>query len=233
MEVFQHQLFSLVGALICFCSMGEWAVVTGAGDGIGKVFLAGWSLVLGFSLVTELATDQKVKVIQAVFTKNSVYENIEKDLKDLSTAVLVSNVGILHNPLPSHFLNGFLFCYFLLDCVNCNIISVPGRYVTPSYLQKVLILNLSSGSSTFPCPVYMMYTATKVNLSHLLLQPLQAEYKAKINIMQIVIPYGVSAPMTMYQNPGVITKTAEKFLSESLEYVTFGDRFLDVSPMKF
>lgn len=53
-----------------------------------EVFLAGWSLVLGFSLVTELATDQKMKVIQADFTKNSMYKNIEKDLKDLDTAVL-------------------------------------------------------------------------------------------------------------------------------------------------
>lgn len=39
----------------------------------------------------------------------------------------------------------------------------------------------------------------------------------------MVIPYGVSAPTTMYQNPDVITKTAEEFLSESLEYVTFED----------
>lgn len=38
-----------------------------------------------------------------------------------------------------------------------------------------------------------------------------------------MIPYGVSAPMTIYQNSGVITKTAEEFISESLDYVTFGD----------
>lgn len=39
----------------------------------------------------------------------------------------------------------------------------------------------------------------------------------------MVAPYGVSTPMTMYQKPGIITKTAEEFVSESLDYVTFGD----------
>lgn len=38
-----------------------------------------------------------------------------------------------------------------------------------------------------------------------------------------MIPYGVSTPMTVYQNAGVVTKTAEEFVTESLEYVTFGD----------
>ena len=36
-------------------------------------------------------------------------------------------------------------------------------------------------------------------------------------------PYGVSTPMTMYQKPGLLTKTAEEFVSESLDYVTSGD----------
>uniref|UniRef100_A0A8C9G4U5 Hydroxysteroid 17-beta dehydrogenase 3 n=1 Tax=Pavo cristatus TaxID=9049 RepID=A0A8C9G4U5_PAVCR len=64
MEDFQHQLLIVIGALICFSallkcirfmkyilphvwsalpqaffrSLGEWAVVTGAGDGIGKAY---------------------------------------------------------------------------------------------------------------------------------------------------------------------------------------------------
>ncbi|EOB00865.1 Testosterone 17-beta-dehydrogenase 3 [Anas platyrhynchos] len=38
----------------------------------------------------EQATGQKVKVIQADFTKNSVYENIEKGLQGLEIGVLVS-----------------------------------------------------------------------------------------------------------------------------------------------
>ncbi|XP_051498772.1 17-beta-hydroxysteroid dehydrogenase type 3 isoform X2 [Apus apus] len=149
----------------------------------------------------EQATGQKVKIIQADFTKNSVYESIEKSLQGLDIGVLVNNVGMLHNPLPCRFLNGPDIDENL---INCNIISVTKmtriilKQMEPR--KKGLILNLSSGLGTFPCPLYTMYSASKV-----------------------VAPYGVSTPMTMYQKPGLITKTAEEFVSESLDYVTFGD----------
>lgn len=41
-----------------------------------------------FFLITEQTTGQKVKIIQADFTKNSVYENIEKNLQGLDIGVL-------------------------------------------------------------------------------------------------------------------------------------------------
>ncbi|XP_028940312.1 testosterone 17-beta-dehydrogenase 3-like [Antrostomus carolinensis] len=88
--------------------------------------------------------------------------------------------------------------------------------------QRGLILNLSSGLGTFPCPLYTMYSASKAFISTFS-KALQAEYKEKGIIIQVVAPYGVSTPMTMYQKPGLITKTAEEFVSESLDYVTFGD----------
>ncbi|KAK4816858.1 hypothetical protein QYF61_023980 [Mycteria americana] len=161
MEAFQHQLLTLIGGLICFCtlvkcirlikyifphiwsaspqtffrSLGEWAVVTGAGDGLGKAYsfeLAkrGLNIVMISRTLDKLqrvaseveqATGQKVKVIQADFTKNSVYENIEKSLQGLDIGVLVNNVGMLHNPLPCRFLNGPDIDENL---VNCNIVSV-------------------------------------------------------------------------------------------------------------
>ncbi|KAM4752634.1 LOW QUALITY PROTEIN: 17-beta-hydroxysteroid dehydrogenase type 3 [Cyanocitta cristata] len=167
-------------------------------------------------IVTELATDQKVKVMQTDFAKNSVYKNIEKDLKDLYIGVLVNSVGMLHNPLPCRFLNGQ---DIEEDLVNCNVVSVTVQCLRSR--QKGLILNLSSGLSHFPCPLYTIYSATKAFISTFI--PLQAEYKVTVIIIQVVIPYGASAPMTTYQNPGVITKTAEEFVTESLEYVTFGD----------
>ncbi|XP_010148192.1 PREDICTED: testosterone 17-beta-dehydrogenase 3, partial [Eurypyga helias] len=171
----------------------------------------------------EQATGQKVKVIQADFTKNSVYKNIEESLQGLDIGVLVNNVGMLHNPLPCRFLNGPDIDESL---VNCNMISVIK--MTKIILkqmesrQKGLILNLSSGLGTFPCPLYTMYSASKAFISTFS-KALQAEYKAKGIIIQVVAPYGVSTPMTMHQKPGLITKRAEEFVSESLDYVTFGD----------
>ncbi|XP_009980144.1 PREDICTED: testosterone 17-beta-dehydrogenase 3-like [Tauraco erythrolophus] len=263
MEAFQHQLLTIIGGLVCVCtlvkcirfmkyilphswsalpqtffrSLGEWAVVTGAGDGLGKAYsfeLAkrGLNIVMISRTLEKLqrvaseveqATGQKVKVIQADFTRNSVYENIEKGLQGLDIGVLVNNVGMLHSPLPCRFLNGPDIDENL---VNCNIISVTKmtkiilKQMEPR--QKGLILNLSSGLGTFPCPLYTMYSASKAFISTFS-KALQAEYKTKGIIIQVVAPYGVSTPMTMYQKPGLITKTAEEFVSESLDYVTFGD----------
>ncbi|XP_062455885.1 17-beta-hydroxysteroid dehydrogenase type 3 [Rhea pennata] len=110
--------------------------------------------------------------------------------------------------------------------INCNIISVTK--MTQIILkqmetrQKGLILNLSSGLGTFPCPLYTMYSASKAFIC-IFSKALQAEYKEKGIIIQAVAPYGVSTPMTMYQKPNLIMKTAEEFVSESLNYVMFGD----------
>ncbi|NWX24210.1 DHB3 dehydrogenase, partial [Aegotheles bennettii] len=264
MEAFQHQLLTLLGGLICFytlvkCirfmkyvfphiwsalpqtffrSLGEWAVVTGAGDGLGKAYsfeLAkrGLNVVMISRTLEKLqraaseveqTTGQKVKVIQADFTKNSIYENIEKNLQGLDIGVLVNNVGMLHNPLPCRFLNGpdidegkmdIIFNVFVLQMTKIILKQMESR-------QKGLILNLSSALGTFPCPLYTMYSASKAFISTFS-KALQAEYKAKGIIIQVVAPYGVSTPMTMYQKPGLITKKAEEFVSESLDYVTFGD----------
>ncbi|XP_009669658.1 17-beta-hydroxysteroid dehydrogenase type 3 isoform X1 [Struthio camelus] len=263
MEEFQRQLLTVLGALICLCtlvkcirflkyifphtwnalpqaffrSLGEWAVVTGAGDGLGKAYsfeLAkrGLNIVMISRTLEKLqrvaseveeATGQKVKIIQADFTKDSVYKNIEESVEGLEIGVLVNNVGMLHNPLPCRFLNGPDIDESL---INCNIISVIKmtqiilKKMEPR--QKGLILNLSSGLGTFPCPLYTMYSASKAFICTFS-KALQAEYKEKGIIIQVVAPYGVSTPMTMYQKPSLITKTAEEFVSESLDYVTFGD----------
>ncbi|XP_025909107.1 testosterone 17-beta-dehydrogenase 3 isoform X2 [Nothoprocta perdicaria] len=290
MEEFQHQLFTVLGALICFhilvkCilflkyifphtwnalpqaffrSQGEWAVVTGAGDGLGKAYCfelakRGLNIVMISRTLEKLqraaaeieqATGQQVKIIQADFTKDSVYENIEESLEGLEIGVLVNNVGMLHNPLPCRFLNGPDVDESL---INCNIISVTK--MTQIVLkqmelrQKGLILNLSSGLGTFPCPLYTMYSASKVCLelvlaisfpiqiySALLLPRQDSRVPSKHHLytsiyiqvlrgsyVKVVAPFGVSTPMTMHQKPSLITKMPEEFVNESLDYVTFGD----------
>ncbi|XP_044878447.1 testosterone 17-beta-dehydrogenase 3 isoform X2 [Mauremys mutica] len=236
-------------------------VVTGAGDGIGKAYsleLAkhGLNIVMISRTLEKLqkvateieqATGRNVKIIQADFTKDYIYENIEECLQGLEIGILVNNVGMLHNPLPCRFLNGVdtdemhrdggVLCWRRKDTrhnreageknlISCNIISVTKmtriilKQMEPR--QKGLILNLSSGLGTFPCPLYTIYSASKAFVCTFS-KALQAEYKAKGITIQVVAPYAVSTPMTMYQKPNLITKTAEEFVRESLIYVTVGE----------
>ncbi|KAJ6669645.1 hypothetical protein lerEdw1_000194 [Lerista edwardsae] len=266
-----QQLLTLLGGLIClvylvkciwflryvfpriwspvppsfFRSMGEWAVVTGAGDGIGKAYAfelarRGLNVVLISRTLEKLqkvaseieqTTERKVKIIQADFTRRDIYDNIEEHLQGLEIGILVNNVGTLPSPFPNCFLDGPENDEGL---INCNIISVTK--MTEIILKQMvlrkkgLILNLSSALGTFPCPLYTMYSASKVSLFlyfrafvYTFSKALQAEYKEKGIAIQVLTPFGVSTPMTLHAKPNLFTKRANDFVRESLDYVTFGD----------
>ncbi|XP_032164645.1 testosterone 17-beta-dehydrogenase 3 isoform X2 [Mustela erminea] len=218
-------------------SMGPWAVITGAGDGIGKAYsfeLArrGLNVVLisrtlkklqAAATEIECTTGSSVKIIQADFTKDNIYEYIREKLKGLEIGILVNNVGMLPNLLPSHFLDT---PDEIQNVIHCNITSVVK--MTQLILkhmesrQKGLILNISSGVALFPWPLYSMYSASKAFVCTFS-KALQAEYKRKGVIIQVLTPYAVSTPMTKHLHTNMVTKTADEFVQESLNYVTIGD----------
>ncbi|XP_015980619.1 testosterone 17-beta-dehydrogenase 3 isoform X3 [Rousettus aegyptiacus] len=196
-------------------SMGQWAVITGAGDGIGKAYAfelarQGLNVVLisrtleklqAIAVEIEVTTGSSVKIIQVDFTKDDIYEYIKEELKGLEIGILVNNVGMLPSFLPSHFLNT---PGDIQSLIHCNITSVVK--MTQLILKDMesrrrgLILNISSGVALFPWPLYSMYSSSKV-----------------------LTPYAVSTRMTDYLNTNLITKTADEFVKESLNYVMIGD----------
>ncbi|XP_055743469.1 17-beta-hydroxysteroid dehydrogenase type 3-like isoform X2 [Salvelinus fontinalis] len=118
-----------------FTSMGEWAVVTGGSDGIGRAYafeLAGRGLNVVIlsrtkdkldrvALEIEETTGQKVKVIVADFTEDDMYECIEGKLKGLNIGVLVNNVGILPSHIPCKFLQTKDLEQKITKVINCNV----------------------------------------------------------------------------------------------------------------
>lgn len=262
MELLVQQFFTVLGLILClqlilkclgfstylfphlwgklpssfFPTMGEWAVVTGAGDGIGKAYsieLAnrGMKIVMisrtlekmqKVALEIEQTTGRNVKIIQADFTKTKIYDHIEEHLKGLEIGILVNNVGMLPSPDP---------CCFLAtpdndeNLINCNVISTVKmtRLVLKQMEQrrKGLILNISSAVGRFPCPLYAIYSSSKAFVTTFS-KALQAEYKSKGIIIQAVTPYGVSTPMTKNTSTNIITKSPRDFVRESLSHVTHG-----------
>ncbi|XP_006902259.1 PREDICTED: testosterone 17-beta-dehydrogenase 3 [Elephantulus edwardii] len=218
-------------------SMGQWAVITGAGDGIGKAYsfeLAkqGLNVVLISrtleklqTIATEIeeTTGSSVKIIQADYTKDDIYESIKENLKGLEIGILVNNVGMLPSLLPNHFLNT---PDEIQNLIHCNVTSVVK--MTQLILKhmesrrKGLILNISSGVALFPWPLYSLYSSSKAFMCTFS-KALQVEYKAKGIIVQVLTPYAISTSMTKYLNPNMITKTSNEFVKESLNYVTTGD----------
>ncbi|XP_007539961.1 17-beta-hydroxysteroid dehydrogenase type 3 [Erinaceus europaeus] len=218
-------------------SMGQWAVITGAGDGIGKAYsfeLArqGLNVVLisrtmeklqAVAAEIEQMTGSNVKIIQADFTRDDIYEHIEENLQGLEIGILVNNVGML----PNLFLTSFLdTADQMQNLIHCNITSVVKMtQIVLKHMvsrQKGLILNISSGVSLFPSPLYSMYSSSKAFMRSFS-KALQVEYKEQGIIIQVLTPYAVSTSMTKYLNTNMLTKTADEFVKESLKYVTFGD----------
>ncbi|XP_075455280.1 17-beta-hydroxysteroid dehydrogenase type 3 isoform X2 [Ascaphus truei] len=251
MELLFQQFFTVLGILLClylmlkffrflkylfprlwkalprsfFRSMGEWAVVTGAGDGIGKAYsieLAnrGMDIVMisrtlekmqTVAAEIEQSTGRNVKIIQADFTRDNIYEHIEESLRGLEIGILVNNVGMLHNPDP---------CRFLSGPDNDKMTRMALKQMEQR--KRGLILNISSAFGSFPCPLYAIYSASKAFVTTFS-KALQAEYKSKGIIIQAVTPYGVSTPMTKHQNTDIVTKSPGDFVRQSLNCVTQGD----------
>uniref|UniRef100_A0A665X6Y5 Hydroxysteroid (17-beta) dehydrogenase 3 n=1 Tax=Echeneis naucrates TaxID=173247 RepID=A0A665X6Y5_ECHNA len=218
-----------------FTSMGEWAVVTGASEGIGRAYALalaeqGMNVVIMSRTKAKLdqvakeigdKTGQKVKVIVTDFIQEYIFDEIEAQLKDLDIGVLVNNVGVLPSMIPHRFLD----CpdvdqvsELVNWCIDMCKIILPGM----ENRRKGLILNISSGVVCVPFPLYSLYAASKVFV-HKLSQGLHLEYKDKGIIIQSVAPFGVSTRMTGYQATNLVTLSPEHFVKSSLEYVRAGD----------
>ncbi|XP_026125854.1 17-beta-hydroxysteroid dehydrogenase type 3 isoform X1 [Carassius auratus] len=240
-------LMMLVPKLFCplpetfFTSLGKWAVVTGGSDGIGRAYAEELSK-LGMNVVIisrnqekldraarkiELTTGREVKVITADFTKDDRYGYIRENIEGLEIGILVNNVGILPSQIPCKLLETPDLEERIHDVINCNVKAMVKmcRIVLPGMQQRGrgVILNVSSGIAKIPCPIYTLYAASKVFVERFSLG-LQAEYKSKGIIIQVVAPFGVSTQMTGHQKPDMVTFTPEEFVRSSLKYLKSGDQ---------
>ncbi|KAF7695285.1 testosterone 17-beta-dehydrogenase 3 [Silurus meridionalis] len=224
-----------------FTSMGKWAVITGGSGGIGKAYAEEFAR-LGLNVVIisrskekldksardiEIKMDRSIMVIAADFTKDNIYENIKETIKDLDIAVLVNNVGILQNVIPCKFLETVNMEEKIHQMINCNVKAMVKmcHIVLPGMVKRGggIILNISSGISKVPFPLYTLYSATKMFVETFS-RGLSAEYKSKRILIQNVSPFGVSTAMTGYQNPSIITFTPEAFVRNSLQYLKAGEQ---------
>uniref|UniRef100_A0A3Q4ACI3 Uncharacterized protein n=1 Tax=Mola mola TaxID=94237 RepID=A0A3Q4ACI3_MOLML len=224
-----------------FSSMGEWAVVTGSSEGIGRAYALelaerGMNIVIMSRTKETLdqvaqkirdTTGKKVKVIVTDFTKEDVFTEIEDQLKALNIGVLVNNVGILPSTIPSKFLDMEELDQIITKVINCNVKTGAKmcKIVLPGMTKrgKGVILNVSSGVASIPFPLYNLYAASKVFVERLS-QGLQAEYKDKGIIIQAVAPFGVSTRLANYPKTNMVNMSPEDFVKCSLQYLAAGDK---------
>ncbi|XP_047631901.1 very-long-chain 3-oxoacyl-CoA reductase [Phacochoerus africanus] len=215
--------------------LGEWAVVTGGTDGIGKSYAEelakrGMKIVLISrsqdkldQVSSEISEKFKVetKTIAVDFTSEDIYDKIKASLAGLNIGVLVNNVGMSYE-YPEYFLDIPDLDNTIKKLITVNALSVckMTRLVLPGMVErsKGAILNISSASGMYPVPLLTIYSATKAFVDFFS-QCLHEEYKSKGIIVQSVLPYYVATKLAKIKRPTWDKPSPETFVKSAMKTI--------------
>ncbi|KRY14539.1 Very-long-chain 3-oxooacyl-coA reductase, partial [Trichinella patagoniensis] len=221
--VYPHILAKPLGHITDLKKLGDWAVVTGATDGIGKhyaielakrglnVFILGRNEERLKNAVEEIeknAPNVEVFSFEVDFGQATPdkYAEIESILKKLDVAILVNNVGV-----------SYAYPEYLHQIEN-------GRSITQSVLPNMLekrkgaIVNIGSASGLFPTAFMSVYSASKAYVKFLT-RNLIEEYRDSGLIFQCVSPFYVCSKMSKMNRPSFFVPDSSTFARSALNTV--------------
>ncbi|XP_075693049.1 inactive hydroxysteroid dehydrogenase-like protein 1 [Rhinoderma darwinii] len=219
----KHHIFPLLlSNRSTIIQYGEWAVVTGGSDGIGKAYaeelashgvniiLLGRSIEKLQNVSESIAASYGVKTrfIVADFNKcPEVFPSIKEALRDVDVGILVNNAGVL-NEYPAKLAD--VPEEKSLEIIHVNIAAaVMMVYVVlPGMLQRKrgAIINVASATCCKPVPQLTVYAASKAFLDNFT-RALQYEYASTGIFIQSLTPFFVVTKMVDF---------AEVFTKKSL-----------------
>ncbi|CAF1031454.1 unnamed protein product [Rotaria sordida] len=217
---------------------GEWALITGSTDGIGKAYAIelakrGVNVILISrtkekleQVVKEIQTKYsniQVKIIPIDFTKdNSIYSRIREEIRGIDIGVLINNVGISYE-YPESFDKVEENEKFLNNMIRCNVDSVANltQIILPDMIKKRrgLIVNISSISGRRPTPLLGLYSGTK-GFIDLFSRSLAAECISRGVYIQSLCPGYVVSKLSGIRKASLIAPTPEKFVVSALDRIT-------------
>eukprot|EP00095_Tigriopus_kingsejongensis_P000962 maker-scaffold83_size396513-snap-gene-1.20 protein:Tk00962 transcript:maker-scaffold83_size396513-snap-gene-1.20-mRNA-1 annotation:"hypothetical protein DAPPUDRAFT_301034" len=224
----------LLGKPLDVTQLGEWALVTGSTDGIGKAYAIalakkGLNIILVSrtpyklqNVAAELESTYKVKtkIIDIDFTtsESDYLPKLTNEIKDMEIGILVNNVGLSYDH-PDEFLKIDDGEQKVRDLVNVNITSMNSitRLILPQMVErkKGAVINLSSLSAIIPAPLLSVYGGVKAYVDRFS-QGLAMEYAPYGITIQCVLPGYVVSNMSGLKKASFIAPTAEVFVRSAL-----------------
>ena len=223
---------------------GEWAVVTGATDGIGKAYCQALAkrglnvVIVGRSKdkLQQCKThfeaeypDQQFLCVQVDFSHGQeIFEVLRTATESLSVGTLVNNVGISY-PVPD--LLHDVSEEFVMDMVRVNLISTVmcTRLFLPQMVtrNRGLIINVASSSAVLRVPYMAMYSATKAFVDSFS-RNIGAEYRNTGIVVQCLLPFKVATNMAAtygdISQTSAMLPTAEHYVESALRVLGKTDR---------
>ncbi|KAG4079534.1 hypothetical protein HA402_005231 [Bradysia odoriphaga] len=215
---------------------GNWALVTGATDGIGKQYARslakrGLNVILVSRTLSKLEAVAKeisetfnvqTQVIAVDFTSGpEIYNQIQQQIVGKDIGILINNVGMFY-PAPDFFLDIPDREKVIQDIIRCNVTTVPMMcsLILPEMVQRKrgLIVNISSLLSVIPGPLVTMYAASKAFVSKFS-NDLAAEYESKGITVQVLVTGEVATNMNKQEGGTFSVPKASQYVESALSYV--------------
>uniref|UniRef100_A0A7S3DDU8 Uncharacterized protein n=1 Tax=Palpitomonas bilix TaxID=652834 RepID=A0A7S3DDU8_9EUKA len=209
-------------------ALGEWAVVTGATDGIGKAIAKrlakkGLKVVLISRTMEKLEAVAKeikdkynteTKCIAANFgsDEKDMYARIASEMSGLDVGVLVNNVGVSYDhaeylaEVPQELIERMIR-------VNCDATTYMTRIVLPGMVNKKkgAIVSIGSAAGQVPAdPLYTVYAASKAYVDAFS-RSLNAEYGPLGITAQCQIPLYVVSKLAKIRKPSFFVPTPDNY----------------------
>jgi len=200
---------------------GNWAIITGASDGIGKayafelarrkmnVFLISRSETKLQAVAEEIEEKYKVKASfypldLCKLREDDVYRKLEKELLHYDITLLVNNVGMA-TKLLEPFLNADKQTLLNMTDLNMTTTVLMTYMVLPRLIAKEngAIINISSLVSLNPTPLMNVYSSTKIFIDYFT-ESLWYEYKNQGVTIQYVSPGYTSTNLTNNPKPNFL-----------------------------
>lgn len=178
LKFIQLNYFTSINVKKRYAKAGNWAVVTGASDGIGRGMATdlarrGMNVVLISrtqakleEVAEELKAKYKIETKCIAFDFSSAnehaYKKLVNDIAAIDVAILVNNVGINYS-YPQNFETVDVEEDLKMLTVNCESIVRLTKAVLPKMKERKsgAIINLSSFSAKVPTPLLATYSGTK------------------------------------------------------------------------